>query len=122
MLQPPLTLWLATPQGVDLRRALAASTRLAQEVQHNMAVAAVGLPTLLGVLLAIHAGEALQPGAGRSLACLLSLFWCWRLYRQCRVLGPIWPRQTGSGACLKHLLVAIFVLQGPGLGLLLLLS
>jgi hypothetical protein len=120
LLQPPLTLLLASARGLDLRAALAPKTPFVAQILQNMALAAVCLPTALGLLLALHPAEALRPGVGRSVAVLLSAFWCWRLYRQLFVLGPAWPKTGGRAAGLHPLLVAIFVTQGPVLGLLLL--
>ena len=119
LLQPPLTALLAAPSGMDLRSALVPKTHLAAEVLHNMAIASVCLPTLLGVLLACYPAEVLRPGAAHSLAALVSIFWCWRLYRQLIVLRPLWPTSGQGVAMLNPLLVLIFVVQGPGLGLLL---
>jgi hypothetical protein len=119
LLQPPLTLLLAGRRGVNLSAALPAKTRLAAEVQYNMAIASVGLPTGLGIVLAVHAREALLPGPGRTLAVLLSVFWCWRLYRQVFALGPVWPNANRAVVTLNRVLVVIFALQGPVLGFLL---
>jgi hypothetical protein len=119
LLQPPLTLLLASGRGLNLRAALKPSTPISAPVLHNMAVAAVLLPTAFGLLLAIHADDTQGPGAARSLGLVLSLFWCWRLHRQLFVLGPLWPRASAR-ALFHWLLVAIFTLQGPGLGIVLL--
>jgi hypothetical protein len=118
LLQPPLTLLLSGSKGIDLRAQLVPSTPLASEVLTNMAAASVLLPTTLGVLLACYPTLALEPGPARALGALLSAFWCWRLYRQLFVLGPLWPRAAGRGAWLNALLTLIFFVQGPGLGLL----
>ena len=120
LLQPPLTLLLSTRRGVGLRAALVPQTRLAGEVLYNMAVASIAWPTLLGLFVAYYAGDALQPGPARTLTGLVSLFWCWRLYRQVIVLRPIWPNQGALGSALNPLLALIFAVQGPGLGFLLL--
>jgi hypothetical protein len=120
LLQPPLTGLLASASGLDLRAVLAPRTPFGAKILENMAVAAVGLPTALGLLLALYPAEALRPGPGRSIATLISAFWCWRLYRQLFVLGPSWPKSGNRAAGLHPLLVAIFAAQGPGLGLLLL--
>ena len=119
LLQPPLTVLLAAPGGVDLRSALVAKTALAAEVLHNMAIASVCLPTLLGVLLACYPADVLRPGAAHAFAALVSIFWCWRLYRQLIVLGSLWPKSGRFAAILNPLLALIFMVQGPGLGLLL---
>ncbi len=118
LLQPPLTLLLSSPRGIDLRAQVLPTTQLAGAVLTNMAVASVLLPTTLGMLLACYPTLALEPGPARALAALLSVFWCWRLYRQWFVLGPLWPRAAGRGSRLNALLTLIFVVQGPGLGLL----
>ena len=121
LLQPPLTLLLAGPRGIDLRASLAPTTSLAREVLTNMAVASVLLPTTLGLLLALYPTLALEAGPARAIALLISAFWCWRLYRQLFVLGPLWPRAARPGSWLNALLTLIFAVQGPGLGLLLVL-
>lgn len=110
LLQPPLTLLLASPRGLDLRRQLVARSPLAAAVAHNMAVASVALPTALGLLLALRPDAAFRSGSARDLALLLATFWTWRLYRQVRVLGSSWPRSHRS---LHHVLLAIFLAQGP---------
>lgn len=120
LLQPPLTLLLARPRGLKLGAALAPQSPMARLVLHNMAVAAVGLPTSLGLVLASYPAETLRPGAARSVALLICTFWCWRLYRQLFVLGPLWPKTGRMVRSLHPLLVAIFTAQGPGLALLLL--
>ncbi|MFZ5896611.1 MAG: hypothetical protein ACOY0T_36485 [Myxococcota bacterium] len=120
LLQPPLTAVLASRRGLDVRTAIHTRSALAQGILHNMAVTAVMLPTTLGLLLVYHARDVLEAGAARSLAALLSAFWCWRLYRQLAVLGPRWPSHSRSSHLLHLLLTAIFVLQGPILGALLL--
>jgi hypothetical protein len=120
LLQPPLTLLLASPRGLDLRAVLTPRTPFGAQILQNMAVAAVCLPTALGLLLGLYPAEALRPGMGRGMALLVSAFWCWRLYRQLFVLGPAWPKSGERAAGLHSLLVAIFAAQGPGLVLLLL--
>ena len=119
LLQPPLTLLLASTRGINLQGALIPTTRLAREILINMVFASVFLPTALGGLLAYYATSALEPGATRSLAALISLFWCWRLFRQSVVLRPLWPRHARREVWLNVLLIAIFAIQGPCLGLLL---
>jgi len=119
LLQPPLTLLLAGPKGIDLQAQLTPTRPLAREVLTNMAVASVFLPTALGVLLACYPTSALEPGPARALGALVSVFWCWRLYRQLFVLGPLWPCAAGRSSWLNALLTLIFAAQGPGLGLLL---
>jgi hypothetical protein len=118
LLQPPLTLLLAGPKGIDLRAHVTPTTPLAREVLTNMGVASVFLPTALGVLLACYPTLALEPGPARALGALISAFWCWRLYRQLFVLWPLWPRAAGRASSLNALLTLIFAVQGPGLGLL----
>ena len=110
LLQPPLTLLLASSRGLDLRRGLVCQSRLAAAVAHNMAVASVALPTTLGLLLALRAEDVLRAGTTRDLALLLAAFWSWRLYRQVRALGPSWPRPLRS---VHGLLLGIFLAQGP---------
>ena len=114
-LQPPLTLLLAGPRGVDLRAAITARTPLAAAVMTNMAFASVALPTALGGLLAVYSADALHPGPARALGVLLAGFWCWRLYRQLVVLRPLWPTSARGARLLNALLTLIFVVQGPGL-------
>ena len=113
LLQPPLTLLLASARGVGLRTAITPHTPFAAEVMTNMAFASVALPTALGCLLASYPADALQPGPARALGLLLAAFWSWRLYRQLFALGPRWP----SSSCRVHrLLTLIFIAQGPCLG------
>jgi len=114
LLQPPLTLLLAGPRGINLKAAVFPATALARAVLGNMAVASVFLPTALGMLLAFY---PVEPGPMRALGLLLSGFWCWRLYRQLFVLGPLWPRSARSVSWLNLLLTLIFAVQGPGLGI-----
>lgn len=113
LLQPPLTLLLASRRSLDLRRGLVPQSRLAAAVAHNMAVASVALPTSLGLLLAWHANAASVSGCARDLALLLAGFWSWRLFRQLGALGADWPPQLRAQ---HRLLLAIFALQGPLLG------
>lgn len=120
LLQPPLTWFLASPRGLDLRGEVNARSPLAAGVVHNMAVAAVVLPTALGVLLALYPAATLCSGPARAAGFLVAGFWCWRLYRQLFVLGSAWP-STGPAAGIHRMLLAIFTMQGPGLALLLLL-
>ena len=110
LLQPPLTLLLASPRGLDLRRSLICQSPLGAAVAQNMAFASVALPTTLGLLLALRPEDVFQSGTARDLASLLAVFWSWRLYRQLRALGPSWPR---SQRALHHLLTTIFLAQGP---------
>jgi hypothetical protein len=116
LLQPPLTLLLASSRGLDLRRSLVTQSPMAAAVAQNMAFASVALPTALGLLLALRADDAFHAGAARDLALLLAAFWSWRLYRQLRALGPSWPRPLRS---LHGLLLGIFLAQGPLLAALL---
>lgn len=116
LLQPPLTLVLASDRALGLRAELATRGGLGAAVVQNMAFAAVALPTSLGLLLAYHGGEALRAGAARSLASLLALFWSWRLGRQLTVLRAAWPRRNRLSRWLEPCLIGIFVIQGPVLG------
>jgi hypothetical protein len=120
LLQPPLTLLLASRYGVDLRGAITPRTPLAAEVMTNMAFASVALPTALGCLLAGYPVDALHPGPARAFALLLATFWSWRLYRQLFALGPRWPAKGRAASLLNRLLTLIFVVQGPCLGSLIL--
>jgi len=115
LLQPPLTLLLARRLG--LRPAFEALPPTAFRVAQNMAVAAVALPTSLGVFIALHARDALELGPTWYLALGVSAFWTWRLERQLFALGPLLRRVSGSW---HRTLTAIFVVQGPLLGALLL--
>jgi hypothetical protein len=110
LLQPPLTLLLASARGLDLRRELVCRSPLAASIAHNMAVASVALPTLLGLLLALRPAEAFRASSTRDLGLLLAAFWSWRLYRQALALGPRWPRALRA---LHGVLLGIFTLQGP---------
>lgn len=110
LLQPPLTLLLASSWGLDLRRSLVSESRLAAAVAHNMAVASVALPTTLGLLLALRPEDVFRAGTARDLALSLAVFWSWRLYRQARALGPSWPRPLRA---LHGVLLGIFWAQGP---------
>lgn len=113
LLQPPLTYLLANRLG--FRRDFGELPPLSLRVAENMGVAAVLLPTSLGLALAAHAGEVLTPGAARSLAFGLSIFWTWRLVRQVTAIGPLMPP---SSRAFHIVLLSIFVLQGPILGVL----
>jgi hypothetical protein len=115
LLQPPLTLLLASSRGLDLRRLLVHDSRLSAAVLHNMGVASVALPTSLGLLLALRADDVWRAGTTRDLALLLATFWTWRLYRQLHALGGSWPRPLRG---LHRLLLGIFVTQGPLLAVL----
>lgn len=120
LLQPPLTVLLAGPRGVDLRAAITPRTPFAAAVMTNMAFASVALPTALGCLLARYPGEALHPGPARAFGLLLAGFWSWRLYRQLFALGPLWPAIGHVASRLNQLLTLIFLVQGPCLGSLIL--
>lgn len=110
LLQPPLTLLLASSRGLDLKRSLVCPSGLAAAVAHNMAVASVALPTTLGLLLALRPEDVFRAGTARDLALVLAAFWSWRLYRQVRALGPSWPRPLRA---LHGVLLGIFLAQGP---------
>lgn len=113
LLQPPLTALLAKRLG--LRQDIQARTEVGRSILGNLGFAAIVLPTSLGVVLAVHADATLVPGTARTLAHLLACFWLWRLYRQAALFG-VWPRTPGSTRSLYYLLVVIFLVQGPALG------
>ncbi len=115
LLQPPLTLLLA--KHLRLRRAFESLPPVALRVAQNMAVAAVALPTSLGVFLAFNAHDALHQGPTWTLALGIAFFWTWRLERQLRAVGPLIAR---SSPVWHALLTLIFTLQGPVLAALLL--
>jgi len=108
LLQPPLTLLLA--RRLRLRPAFESLPPVAFRVAQNMAVAAVALPTSLGVFVALNAADAFRVGPTWSLALGVALFWIWRLERQLRALGPLLSR---SSRVWHPLLTVIFVVQGP---------
>jgi hypothetical protein len=118
LLQPPLALLLT--RRIELLRALASCPPLVTQVGRNMAIASIALPTALGVLLALHAHDVGE-GPARSLAWLVSAFWSWRLVQQWRAAG-VWGARAGVGRLFHWCLSAIFVVQGPGLALCLLLT
>jgi hypothetical protein len=117
LLQPPLTVYLAGPRGLNLKGAISSTTPLGAVVLHNMAFASIGLPTALGILLTVHARELSEPGAARSLALLLAGFWSWRLYRQLTALRRHWPEGPRQLRRAQVLLSMIFFVQGPLLAL-----
>ena len=92
LLQPPLTLLLA--QRLRLRPAFEGLPPVAFRVAQNMAVAAVALPTSLGLFIALHARDVAELGPTWGLALGVALFWTWRLERQLRVLGPLLAVQS----------------------------
>ena len=110
LLQPPLTLLLA--RRLRLRSAFESLSPIAYQVAQNMAVAAVVLPTSIGVFIALYAAETLRFGSIWTLALGDALFWTWRLERQIRALGPLFGRIR-----LWHgVLLTIFVVEGPLFG------
>jgi len=115
LLQPPLTTLLARRLG--LRSAFSSLPPIAFGVAQNMAVAAVALPTLLGVFIAWQAPEIVAQGSAWSVALATSLFWTFRLERQLRAIGPM---LTGKNRFFHPVLTAIFVVQGPLLAILVL--
>ncbi len=119
LLQPPLAFMLT--RRLALSSALSKSPPLLGAIMRNMVFASIALPTASGVLLAWHAHETAYPGLARSLAWTLSAFWCWRLTRQCSA-SSVWKRSATGGARLHGLLTLIFILQGPGLALVLALG
>ena len=115
LLQPPLTFVLA--RRLELRGAFGRLPPLAGRITENMAFAGVVLPTTLGLVLALYADAALSGGPARAVGLVLAVFWSVRLVRQVRDVGPLLPR----GAAIWHpLLTAIFTVQGPVLGVVLL--
>lgn len=119
LLQPPLAFMLT--KRLALASTLAESPALLGSVMRNMVFASIALPTASGVLLAWYVHETSSPGLARSLAWTLSAFWCWRLARQCSG-STLWKRSSAGGARLHGLLTLIFLVQGPGLALLLALG
>jgi hypothetical protein len=113
LLQPPLTLLLA--RQLRLEPAFSGLPPLAAQIARNMAVASVGLPTATGVLVALGAEDVLAGGLMRYVAWMLAAFWSWRLYRQ-MMIGAMMP--TGW----HWVLCAIFVVQGPVMGVVLVLA
>jgi len=120
LLQPPLTWLLASEIGLNLRATLTPTGAFGAQIIQNMAFASVGLPTALGLILAVHPADTLHPGAAQSVALIVVVFWSWRLYRQVFVLRRLWPSAGRLNATLNFVLTVIFLVQGPGLGLLLL--
>jgi hypothetical protein len=116
LLQPPLTLVLA--RQLRLKPSFEALPPIAFRIAQNMAVAAVALPTSLGIYVALNAADAVRLGPTWSLALGVAAFWTWRLERQLRALGPLLVRVS---AFWHPLLTLIFTLQGPLLGALMLL-
>lgn|SRR5512140_3727482 len=108
LLQPPLTTLLARRLG--LRAAFESLPPIAFGVAQNMAVAAVALPTSLGVFIAWRAHEIAAHGSAWIVALATSLFWTFRLERQLRAIGPM---LTGKNRFFHPVLTAIFVVQGP---------
>jgi hypothetical protein len=111
LLQPPLTLLLA--ERLRLRDSFEALPPVAYRVAQNMALAAVALPTGLGVFMAWQVKDVAQLGPTWALALGVALFWTWRLERQLRVLGPLLRLQSRWW---HPILTSIFVAQGPLLG------
>lgn len=119
LLQPPIT--LALSRMLKLAPAFSALPALAGEIARNMAFASVGLPTSLGLLIAIHARDVARGGPMQSVAWLAAIFWTWRLLRQLN-LASLWPNDRRRTRLCHHLLALIFVVQGPVLGTLLAFS
>jgi hypothetical protein len=111
LLQPPLTLLLAKRLG--LARAFGTLAPLPALVASNMGFASVALPTSAGLIVAFAADDVARGDSIRYLAWLLAAFWTWRLVRQ-RLLRPHLPRAWHWS------LTAIFAVQGPLFGALLL--
>jgi hypothetical protein len=78
-----------------------------------MGVASVSLPTCAGLIVALTADDVARGGPVQYLAWLLVAFWTWRLVRQ-RLLRHHLPGAWHWG------LTAIFAVQGPLFGALLL--
>ncbi|HEX4339187.1 MAG TPA: hypothetical protein VH062_24940 [Polyangiaceae bacterium] len=114
LLQPPLTALLARRLG--LRVAFESLPKIAFGVAQNMAVAAVALPTSLGLFIAWRAHEVVEHGSAFAVAVATSLFWTFRLERQLRSIGPL---LRDEDRFFHPLLTAIFVVQGPLLAALL---
>lgn len=112
LLQPPLTAWLGT-RVLGLDRAFAGLPPLPARLAHVMALTAVLLPTLLGVLIGTHAVEVLSGGMARWAAFLLAGgLWTPRLVAQLLWVGPLFPPER------RHwhwVLTLIFCVQGPGM-------
>jgi hypothetical protein len=115
LLQPPFTMLLAS--RLRLRASFQRLPPVAYGVAQNMAVAAVALPTTLGVYLAVSASDVVRGGAPWLLAVCVALFWTWRLERQLRIIGPL----LGEARRTWHpFMSCVFFVQGPVLALVLL--
>lgn len=119
LLQPPAT--LALSRMLKLAPAFSALPALPGQIARNMAFASVGLPTSMGLLIAIHARDVARGGPMQSVAWLAAVFWSWRLLRQLS-LARLWPDVPRRARLCHHLLALIFVVQGPVLGTLLAFS
>jgi hypothetical protein len=116
LLQPPVTLWLAK-RVLGLESAFSALPPLANRIAKIMALTAIMLPTLLGVLCALYSGAVLSLGPMRLVAFVLAgLLWTPRLVAQLVWVSPHFPADAWKW---HVLLVSIFAVQGPGLLLLL---
>jgi hypothetical protein len=119
LLQPLVTPALSRMFGLD--RAFSALPPIPRQMAYNMALAGVALPTALGIFIAYYAEDIVAGGPSRSIAWVTVVFWCCRLGRQC-ALAHLWPMTPRTMRWCQRMLVAIFVLQGPGLAALLALS
>ena len=115
LLQPPFTMLLAS--RLRLRSSFQDLPPVAYGVAENMAVAAVVLPTSLGVYLAVIAPDVVRGGPAWLLAVEVALFWTWRLERQLRIIGPL----LGEARRTWHpFMSCVFFIQGPVLAVVLL--
>jgi hypothetical protein len=111
LLQPPVSAWMARRAALDLETAFGQLTGLARPLANVMAAASILLPTAQGLLLATHAESATQ-GAMRSLALLVAAFWT------CRLSAQVWLWRHWPVRFRRYYwtLLAIFIVQGPVLG------
>src|SRR5205814_9903893 len=102
-----------------LRPAFESWPPIALGVARIMAVAAVALPTSLGVFIAWRAHEAAAGGSAWIVALGTALFWTFRLERQVRSIGPL---LSGRDRFFHPMRTVIFMVQGPLFAALLLLT
>ncbi len=85
-----------------------------------MALTAVVLPTTLGIVVSTHPREVLAGGAPWTVALVLAtMLWTPRLIAQLVFVGPLFPPDRRRW---HWLLVSIFLVQGPGFLVLLLVG